>query len=503
MIYFADAGGSLIRCVPQRIYQGSAEGNRLFLVAPFAESAGMLAAFCLPDGACTERYMMQFAGEIGGFTDGSGKAMYGWQLNVPRCVTHSYGTVTVQFYRVTGSDSLATFSARFTVERGVPESLPAEPSADVYQSLLSALAQVNTDVQNGLYAARALHSWSAGQVYGANEVVFYPFSEGSGALIRSKAAENDAAPYTEGVLDTEHWEELIGFDSVTQQGWSELQETVAAAQGAVTSEAQTRGLADQALMGRIDDIEDGTTTVAKAALADNASNAANAASAASAQTAVKAVQDGEGNVIASTYAKNSALTSEAAAREAADQALMGLIDDIEDGTTTVAKAALADNASNAANAASADSAQTAVKASQDALGNVINTTYLKKSEAPPETFVHNVTIAAGDGALITAAFLSAEWDALEDAADLVAFLEEMEYNVSVGPALLPASGYVVVTAGDTAVSYPVVGIGQYGTRTDVIGFYYFRADLASGRAGFRSLALADVTGFFDTVQEVV
>ena len=32
MIYFSDASGTLTRCVPAQVYQGSAEGNRLFLV---------------------------------------------------------------------------------------------------------------------------------------------------------------------------------------------------------------------------------------------------------------------------------------------------------------------------------------------------------------------------------------------------------------------------------------------------------------------------------------
>ena len=50
MIYFSDASGTLTRCVPEQVYQGSAEGNRLFLVAPFAQNAEVYAAFRLPEG---------------------------------------------------------------------------------------------------------------------------------------------------------------------------------------------------------------------------------------------------------------------------------------------------------------------------------------------------------------------------------------------------------------------------------------------------------------------
>lgn len=125
MIYFFDAGGNMAHCVPQRIYQGSAEGNKLLLVAPFAASASLLAAFTLPDGTSTERYPMQFMGGIAGVYDGEGSGMNGWQLDLPRCAAAQYGTVTVQFYRLSGEDTLATFAARFTVERGVAEVPPA------------------------------------------------------------------------------------------------------------------------------------------------------------------------------------------------------------------------------------------------------------------------------------------------------------------------------------------------------------------------------------------
>ena len=100
MIYFSDASGTLTRCVPAQVYQGSAEGNRLFLVAPFAQNAEVYAAFRLPDGTSTERYRLDCAGAIGGISGQGGAGVYGWQCALPACVTEQYGSVTVQFFRI-------------------------------------------------------------------------------------------------------------------------------------------------------------------------------------------------------------------------------------------------------------------------------------------------------------------------------------------------------------------------------------------------------------------
>ena len=110
--------------------------------------------------------------------------------------------------------------------------------------------------------------------------------------------------------------------------------------GELSNETQLRTAADQEIMALIDNIEDGTTTVAKA----NKDGDGNVIASTYAKTTgtyadLGAGKDGDGNVIASTYAKVGELSNETQLRTAADQAIMALIDDIEDGTTTVAKAA--------------------------------------------------------------------------------------------------------------------------------------------------------------------
>ena len=535
MIYFFDAGGNMAHCVPQRIYQGSAEGNKLLLVAPFAASASLLAAFTLPDGTSTERYPMQFMGGIAGVYDGEGSGMNGWQLDLPRCAAAQYGTVTVQFYRLSGEDTLATFAARFTVERGVAEVLPAAPSAEVYSSLLSALAQVKAGMQNGDCAARALRGWSEGQTYGAGDTVFYFDEDGGVKLLRSKTAENDAPPYTDGALDGTNWQEIPlafgggGGDSSLASAVAEVETAVSGLETEVSGFTSSLSEVETAVSGLETEVSGFTSSLSEVETAVSGLEtevSGFTSSLSEVETAVSGLETAMTGVQSAVAEAESAVEGEAQLREAADQALMALIDDIEDGTTTVAKAAQAETAASAQTAVSAQTAQTAVsaqtaqtatsaqtaqtattassatKATQDALGNDISSTYLKKAEKPAPHYEHNVTVRAGDGGVITLRYIDTSADALADAEDLLAVLDAGGFSVSAGPSLLPAGGYVVVSAGSAEVLYPVVGVGKYGNRTDAVGFYYFRTDTSVGRAGYQMLALSSVTAFTDAVRAV-
>ena len=535
MIYFFDAGGNMAHCVPQRIYQGSAEGNKLLLVAPFAASASLLAAFTLPDGTSTERYPMQFMGGIAGVYDGEGSGMNGWQLDLPRCAAAQYGTVTVQFYRLSGEDTLATFAARFTVERGVAEVLPAAPSAEVYSSLLSALAQVKAGMQNGDCAARALRGWSEGQTYGAGDTVFYFDEDGGVKLLRSKTAENDAPPYTDGALDGTNWQEIPlafgggGGDSSLASAVAEVETAVSGLETEVSGFTSSLSEVETAVSGLETEVSGFTSSLSEVETAVSGLEtevSGFTSSLSEVETAVSGLETAMTGVQSAVAEAESAVEGEAQLREAADQALMALIDDIEDGTTTVAKAAQAETAASAQTAVSAQTAQTAVsaqtaqtatsaqtaqtattassatKATQDALGNDISSTYLKKAEKPAPHYEHNVTVRAGDGGVITLRYIDTSADALADAEDLLAVLDAGGFSVSAGPSLLPAGGYVVVSAGSAEVLYPVVGVGKYGNRTDAVGFYYFRTDTSVGRAGYQMLALDSITAFTDAVRAV-
>ena len=217
MIYFSDASGTLTRCVPEQVYQGSAEGNRLFLVAPFAQNAEVYAAFRLPDGSSTERFRLEHTGLIGGIAGAGGTGVYGWRCALPACVTEQYGSVTVQFFRFVAGEELSVFAAQFTVERGVQPQLPAAPGADVYREIVDALAAIGADLRNGFFAARAIFAWNAAYAYGANEIAYYPTGE-HGALVRSLHADNTQPPYTaDGALNSAHWAEELNFAAVSEQ----------------------------------------------------------------------------------------------------------------------------------------------------------------------------------------------------------------------------------------------------------------------------------------------
>ena len=58
MIYICDAYGNAVRCIPQRVVQGSAEGCVLTVAAPVSENAQFSVRYRLPSGAGTEeRYL--------------------------------------------------------------------------------------------------------------------------------------------------------------------------------------------------------------------------------------------------------------------------------------------------------------------------------------------------------------------------------------------------------------------------------------------------------------
>lgn len=97
---------------------------------------------------------------------------------------------------------------------------------------------------------------------------------------------------------------------------------------------------------------------------------AKAASATTADSATKATQDGSGNVITTTYATKAEVTSGLASKQpVGDYA-----------TNTTLTEGLSTKLDATAKAVSAGTADTATKATQDANGNVIHTTYATKSE---------------------------------------------------------------------------------------------------------------------------
>ncbi len=215
MIFFADNDGTIISSFPSPVYQGSANANDIYLIAPFATNLQVTVAFKLPNGVWTERYLMTPMTEIAGvINERTGKPYAGWRFALPNEITQYYGTVTAQFFFYAGRDVVLTASSAtsFTVGYGVPSVLPSSPDVDVYEQIIDNISYLSQQVNNGTFAARSIYAWRASESYGANEIVFYPDKGEYGVLVKSLVEKNDAAPYEDGNINGECWSEVTDFN---------------------------------------------------------------------------------------------------------------------------------------------------------------------------------------------------------------------------------------------------------------------------------------------------
>lgn len=222
MIFFVANDGSVIKTLPSPVYQGSANANNIYLVAPFASNLAATVAFRFPNGVWTEPYLMTAQGVIAApngevINEQTGKNYAVWTFSMPNEITRYYGTVTAQFffYAVDGKSIIATSAASFTVGRGVPAQLPDTPSESVYEKILAAISALQTDLDNGAYPARAFVSWNPTYAYGANEYVFYPNFETYGAIVKSLVSNNRMPPFNEsGNLNRAYWQMVFDFNQL-------------------------------------------------------------------------------------------------------------------------------------------------------------------------------------------------------------------------------------------------------------------------------------------------
>ena len=152
MIFFVANDGTVMESVPSPVYQGSANANDIYLVAPFASNLQATVAFKLPNGVLTEQYALKLFGELEGVINKqTGKPYLGWQFSMPNEITRYFGVVTAQFffYAADSTVVISTSSVTFTVGRGVPELLPNAPSADIYETILSNLSSIQQQLDNG------------------------------------------------------------------------------------------------------------------------------------------------------------------------------------------------------------------------------------------------------------------------------------------------------------------------------------------------------------------
>lgn len=249
MIFFTDNDGTVIKSVPSPVYQGGANTNNIYLIAPFAANLQVTVRFQLPNGVWTTPALMKSGiksnsdmtpqGEILGVIEENTKRNYAvWSYSLPNQITQYYGTVTAQFffYAAQGGVITASSATSFTVGRGVPAILPDTPTDDVYEAILSNLSALQEQLNNGTFAARALYAWNNTYTYGANELVYYPNEGEFGVFLKSLVADNTTEPYTDGVLNSESWQKVVDFNILN--GLYGLQEELNEAINTANSAAQ-------------------------------------------------------------------------------------------------------------------------------------------------------------------------------------------------------------------------------------------------------------------------
>lgn len=309
MIFFATGDGTIIKTLPSPVYQGSQNASEIYLIAPFSPNMQVAVRYKLPNGVWTTPELMENGIKSGNMTqqgalaspDGAivdketGKKYAVWSKPIGGDVTRYYGTVTAQFffYAAQGRIVTSTSAADFLVGKGVPSVLPDEPSDDVYEAILSNISALQEQLNNGVYTARSIYAWNSLYTYGANEIVFYPSKGEYGVFLKSLASDNATAPYTDGVLNAEKWEEVVDFNilnalyslsddltdavetanEIVQRAETAEQSASASAQNAANSaeesEANAKRVEDAA--DYLENIKDGSEAVLRA-IADGTGN---------------------------------------------------------------------------------------------------------------------------------------------------------------------------------------------------------------------------------------
>lgn len=333
MIFFVGNDGTIIKSFPEYVYQGSANTNTIYLIAPFAVNSQVTVAFQLPNGTWTSPVAMTQQQALQNIVNKeTGQTYAGWTYALPNNITQNFGVLTVQFFFYSASAGVitATSSAKLTVAKGVPSVLPETPREDIYESILSNIAALQEQLNNGTFVARSIYAWNSTYTYGANEITFYPSIGDYGAFVQSLQTGNtNHQPYdSDGTLNSTWWKEVVNFNTITEDFFGEIKEqadlATTSAQNAATSEASAAQSASAAAASESAAETAATTATGAAASAEKdaetASTSANAAAASANASAASASQ-----------ANNSAIAANNSAIAAANSAAQ-----IEDMKTTFA-----------------------------------------------------------------------------------------------------------------------------------------------------------------------
>lgn len=298
MIFFVGNDGTIIKTVPEPVYQGSSGANNIYVVAPFAAGMTVTVAFQLPNGVWTTPRLMK-SGAVRGdemaqvgenIVDEAGNVYACWSYSLPSDITAYYGTVTAQFFFYAANNVVtASASANFTVGRGVPPDLSGIEAPDVYTAILENITALQTALTQGQYAARSFYPWNSQVTYNAGEIVYYPSVGEYGVFVKALTQNTNKPPYVNGTLDTTNWAEVVDFNMLNDL--YDLKEEV---QQAVEDASQSASESAASASESASHAEEATTSAGKAA-----------ASAQEAQETVNGLKD----IIPSTASPENPLTT--------------------------------------------------------------------------------------------------------------------------------------------------------------------------------------------------
>lgn len=272
MLFIANAQGTILNTVPDRVYQGSNNANQVLLAIPLPSSVTITVAYKLPNGLLTEPAAMTYNEQ-----EIEGNPLNVWSIDIPEAITTYYGTVTAQFVATNSQGvKIASGSATFEVERGVAPVLPATPTQDIYDQILQALSAIKEDMLNGWLESKALLPYDSTFTYTQNAVVF---NSSNKELYKSLIVTNKGNALT----DTTKWQAL-GFEKAFSD-IAQLQTDLTTLENTVTQLGESLGQLTQKVdtidenvtqnTSDIADIENGTITVGKATNDANGNNIAN------------------------------------------------------------------------------------------------------------------------------------------------------------------------------------------------------------------------------------
>lgn len=225
----------------------------------------------------------------------------------------------------------------------------------VFGTAYTDVSDMQTALQNGDIFSRGFVGWNPTYTYGAGEVTFYPDIGTYGAFVKSVQAGNtNHAPYTDGTVNSAWWSEVVNFNTVTDDFFTEIKAIQTAAEAAQSAAETAQGKAEDA-QAAAEEAESGAQTQAQAA--------ASSATAAEESAVQAQTNAGEASASATAAAESAAAASgsESAAAEAAGSASKSA----EEAAASAGEAASSASSAQTAQAA-AEKAKESVEASADA-----------------------------------------------------------------------------------------------------------------------------------------